>query len=462
MPTPNQPSNSFITSLTGDQPVLVDENRGQLFGALLQEMAGSEDFNALYNESAANKAKASDDDEFWGTEERSHTYRPYNVTNGVLQIPVYGVLLNGFSYQFGRWATGYQYIERAFNRGMDDPDVKSIALIVDSPGGEVAGNFELVEKMVDRRGEKPIRAFAADHAYSAAYSISTAADSIVMSRSGGVGSIGVVVMHVEMSEMLDKIGFNVTFIFAGKHKVDGNSYEKLSASAKKRIQTRVDRIYDEFTGLVASNRGMEEQAVRDTEALTYDASDALEVGLADKVGALEEELAVFAEEADDTETEFMANTPKNTPAAAQDDGQSVTQADHDAAVASATSTGATGERERINAILDSDEGKARPAAALSAATKTSMTSDEAIAFLAGLPEEAKAEEPKAEPKAEEAPKEQPKAAGETPFNSTMAASGQPEVGAEASAEDGEDGDTDLSGQLLGALAMATGKKRKAA
>ena len=462
MPNLNPQSNSFISAIT-DHPVLVAPDRGQLFGAFLQELAKSEEFTAMYDTAAAgHSASGNSEDDFW---EGSH--RPYTVTNGILQIPISGVLLNRFSHQFGRWATGYQYIEKAFNRGMDDPQVSKIALLIDSPGGEVAGNFELVEKMVARRGEKPVKAFANDHAYSAAYSIATAADRISMSRSGGVGSVGVVVMHAEMSELMKDWGIKITFIFAGKHKVDGNSYQKLSDSAKKRIQARVDRIYGEFVALVANNRDMEEQAVRDTEALTYDASDAIEVGFADGVGAFDEEMAAFAEEAAETETEFMALKPKNTPASAGNtDGLSddtITQADHDAAVATASAEGSTGERTRINAILDSDEGKARPAAALSAATKTSMTTEEAIAFLGGLPE-GKAEQPTEEPEGGVKTSEAPKAGAEaTPFTEAMNGTDNPEVGAEAGSGDEEAGSSEaVSTNMLDALAVASGKTRKAA
>lgn len=462
MPVLNPQSNSFISSMT-DQPVLVARDRGQLFGAFLQELATSEDFMEMYDASSTGLlASDQSEDDFW-----EGGYRPYVVVDGVLQIQVSGVLLNRFSHQFGRWATGYQYIEKAYNRGMDDPQVSKIALLIDSPGGEVAGNFELVEKMVSRRGEKPVRAFANDHAYSAAYSIATASDDIVMSRSGGVGSVGVVIMHAEFSDMMENAGVKITFIYAGKHKVEGNAYEKLSKSAKKRFQKRVDHSYGEFVALVANNRDMEEQAVRDTEALTYDATEAIEVGFADRVGAFDEEMAAFTEEAAETENEFMALKPKATPASAGNtDGQTdetITQTDHDAAVATASAEGSSGERTRINAILDSDEGKARPAAALSAAMKTSMSSDEAIAFLGGLAEETTEQAVDTEGETEtETPKAAPKAkAGATPFTEAMNGSGNPEVGAEAGSGDEEvDDSAATSTNMLDALATASGKIRK--
>src|SRR5688500_10303064 len=106
-----------------------------------------------------------------------------------------GVLLNRFSYQLGHCATGYTYIERAVRRGMEDPEVKGIAFICDSPGGESSGVFELCDKITAYRGTKPMRAFASDRAYSACYMVACSANSITMTRTAGVGSIGVVTMH---------------------------------------------------------------------------------------------------------------------------------------------------------------------------------------------------------------------------------------------------------------------------
>src|SRR5262245_36581203 len=82
--------------------------------------------------------------------------RPYKVQSGTLYVPIKGVLLHDFPYAFGSWATGYEYIWEAVKRGMDDSDVKRVAFIVDSPGGEVAGNFDLNDYIFSQRGKKPM------------------------------------------------------------------------------------------------------------------------------------------------------------------------------------------------------------------------------------------------------------------------------------------------------------------
>lgn len=220
--------------------------------------------------------------------------RPYVVDNGVLAIPVRGVLLNDFPYQFGAYATGYGYLCKALDRGLADPDVKGIAFVINSPGGEVAGNFDLVDDIFAARGQKPMRAFAAETACSGAYSIASAADSLTVSRTGSIGSIGVMTAHLDVSQALEGAGLKYTLIFAGAHKADGSSYAPLPDAVRARIQERVDAIYQMFVTIVARNRGLGEPAVRATEALVYMAAEAIANGLADKVGSLDGALAEFS------------------------------------------------------------------------------------------------------------------------------------------------------------------------
>lgn len=363
-------------------PSLVCESQLSWFQVCAEKVATQmSDIEGVESEVAA--------DDFWAFPEDSFLayLRPYKVKNGILQIPVRGILLNKFPYTLGGWATGYEYIWEAVKRGLDDGDVKGIALIVDSPGGLVAGNFELVEKIFERRGEKPIRAFADTHAYSAAYSIASVADSITVSRSGGVGSIGVIVTHMEMSKALENMGLTVTLIRSKPRKAEAGPYEQLTEKAQARIQSSVDYSHKEFVALVARNRGMTEAEVDATDALPFMPHEAVENGLADEIGALDDALTAFVAHIDSDEgEETMADNNK---------AETVTMTDHTAAVEAAEqkgkdagmAEGASAERARINDIIGCDEGKTRPAAALSAALKTGMSVDEAKSFLAGLPEE---------------------------------------------------------------------------
>lgn len=330
-------------------------------------------------------AMASVDENWWGEPGSFRSMiRPYVVKDGILQIPVKGVLLHDFPFQFGSWATGYDYIWKAFERGLADGSVKGIALVIDSPGGEVAGNFDLVDKMFAKRGTKPVRAYAMESAYSAAYSIASVGDTITVSRTGGVGSIGVVTAHMDLSGMMEQRGAKVTFIFAGKHKVDGNPYAPLLDDVQLRIQQRIDELYGVFVSTVARNRGMSEEAVRETEALTFTASQATSNGLADEIGSLEDAMAAFAvdmslNEEDENMADFTQAQFDEGTAAARSEGLSVGRTE-----------GATAMRTRIEAVVASDEGKKRPSMAMKMAIGekfAALDADTIIGMLADMPEE---------------------------------------------------------------------------
>lgn len=383
------------------------------------------------------------DDGFWpAADDWRASLRPYVVQDGILMLPVRGVLMHNFPWQLGNWATGYDYIWRAFQRGMDDPSVRAIALIIHSPGGLVAGNQVLVDRMYARRDEKPVRAFAQEAAYSAAYNIFSVADYGVVSSTGGVGSIGVMTSHIDWSKYNERMGMDYTFIFAGKHKVDGNPEEPLPADVKARIQERIDELYEVFVSSVARNRGLDVQAVRGTEALTFTASQAVSNKLADSIGSLDDAIAAFAAFLDDPSEGDEEMTTNTTG--------SVDQAAHDTAVASArtegATTGAAAMQTRIKGIMTSEEATDRRALAEHLAYNTTMTVDDAKTTLAA------------------SAKETPAAAATTPATSDAAATAfaaamdgtkNPNVGAGGGDNDQQQADPASADPVL-ALVRAAG------
>ena len=337
-------------------------------------------------------------DDFWPAPDSwLNAYRPYKVVDGTLLVPVKGMLLNDFGYQLGDWATGYNYIVKAFQRGMEDSMVERIAMIMDTPGGEVAGCFDAADLVFAMRGTKPIRAFVNEAAYSAGYAWASVADKITMTRTAGVGSIGVVTSHMDVSGAMDKAGVKVTFIHAGDHKVDGNPYEPLPADVKARIQKRIDSMYSIFVSTTARNLGIEESVVRGTQALTYGAEEAVALGLAHEVQPFNEALAAFSGELDKPAGDDVMSTKPN------DQGQATfSQADLDNAraegFASGLKDGAKAEQARVKGIMGCDAAKLRPTMSFHLALNTQQSVEEATGILAVSPEEkpaAKAEDTKA-------------------------------------------------------------------
>jgi signal peptide peptidase SppA len=377
--------NNPLLARFASQPVLVTPHMDDWFQACVMGAVAHERFGEL------SAATASNDDGFWfAADDWRAAYRPYVVKDGILQIPVKGVLLHDFPWSLGSWATGYAYIWRAFERGLADAGVRGIALMCDTPGGMVAGCFELVDKMFAARGAKPVRAFAHESAYSAGYAIASVADRIAVSRTGGVGSIGVVTMHADWSKALDQAGLKITFIYAGKHKVDGNPTAALPDDVKARIQSRIDDIYGVFAATVARNRSLSEKAVRDTEALTFTGPEAVSNGLADAIGSLDDAVAAFAADlSSPTGDDDMSN--KDTTATDQAALETARTEAHAAGVKEGLATGATAERTRIQAILGHENAKDRGEMASHLAFASDMGAEAAVALLGKAPKQAAAQ-----------------------------------------------------------------------
>ena len=221
----------------------------------------------------------------------------------------------------------YSEIGEAIAGAMAEPSVRGVILDVDSAGGEVGGLFDLVDRIRALRAasNKPLWAVANESALSAAYAIASAAERLYVTRTGEVGSIGVVAVHVDESGADAKAGLAWTFIFAGEHKIDANPHEPLSERARATIKADVDRLYAELCALIALNRGLTVEAVRATKAAIYRGELAIRAGLADRLGTLDAAIAEMAAElarGAPTERALIIQPPNRSPSM-QIDQQSV-------------------------------------------------------------------------------------------------------------------------------------------
>jgi signal peptide peptidase SppA len=209
---------------------------------------------------------------------------PYNVRGGTALIPIRGILSkenNFFSAILG--TTSYEQIQNSLTKALADREVENILLDIDSFGGDVSGLFDLVDFIYESRETKPIFAVANDHAFSAAYAIASAASKIFVNRTSGVGSIGVIATHVDVSEMDKKEGVKYTSVFAGDHKNDRSPHAPLSEDATKSLQKEVNRLYDIFVETVSRNRKILREDVVNTRAQVYYGQDAIGIKLVDEI-----------------------------------------------------------------------------------------------------------------------------------------------------------------------------------
>jgi signal peptide peptidase SppA len=302
----------------------------------------------------------------------------YNVVerDGVAILPVAGPLFryaNIFTSISG--ATSYELIAKDFRAALDNPQIKSIILDIDSPGGEVNGVSELSSMIYEARGKKPIIAYASGDAASGAYWIASAADEIVVSETSALGSIGVVGMYRADK---DDNAIEIVSSQSPNKRLDPTSDE-----GRMKIQTRIDSMADVFINTIARHRNIDPEKVLSD----YGGGDvmigqhAVSAGMADRIGSLEHLVTELSTSSPSPQSEgIFTSTPKT-----QKEKLSMTpeelKANHPELVSKMTADARTEERSRFEGILGSEEAKGREKLAQEIAMGTELSAMEAKQLL---------------------------------------------------------------------------------
>lgn len=378
--------------------------------------------------------------------------KPFAFAEGLAFIPVHGMLLNRFSGSYG-FATGYNFIRNQCLMALNDDDVQAIVYDYNTYGGTAAGCGELSKEMYDSRGIKPSLAVIDASCYSAGIFLASAQDQVIGSPSCGVGSIGCISMHVDLTEMLKDDGIKITFIRSAPRKMEGNPYEPLSDAAKKNIQASVDFHASAFIESVARNRNMAESDIRATDAACFDPPAALENGLIDAVQPPIEAISSFLGSLNGGSGTMQTNQNSGTaPLSAADIAKLVSDgiaAGISTALPTALAAHDKAKTERRAAIMGCEDAKKRQKLAASLADNTSMSVDEAKVILAAAAEEAPAAGNRS---------------GRSPFHQAMDTTENPGVGGDGDGggDGGEGGSNeapmDAAGRILDLYASHTGNK----
>lgn len=208
------------------------------------------------------------------------------------------------------WGDGYDDIAQALRAARADDRVEKIFIRISSPGGLVDGLFDLVTEISAgsaRQGGKPVTAFVAGAAYSAAYAIAAACDTIVCSPEGDVGSIGAVLLHVNEAGALAEHGVEITAIEFPDGKTDASWFKALTDSARADLDARIKRAALLFIDHVAAHRPLDAAAIIALKARIFSADDpddvgrsALALGLIDSIAFERDAFAALAQTAGDT------------------------------------------------------------------------------------------------------------------------------------------------------------------
>lgn len=208
----------------------------------------------------------------------------FNQDLGVATLSIEGPL----SYRpitmmgFDCGGTSYTQLKEDFTYLVEN-GAKTVALMIDSPGGEAHGLFPTAQYMrdlADANGVK-ILAFTDGMSASAGYGLTSIADEIIVSPGSEVGSIGVVVRLMNDSKALEKEGYERSFVYAGSSKVPYAEDGSFRPDFINDIQSKVDSLYVEFVEFVATQRNLSTDSVKSTEARTFLPKEALALGLID-------------------------------------------------------------------------------------------------------------------------------------------------------------------------------------
>ncbi len=364
------------------------------------------------------------------------------IREGAAVIPVVGPLFryaNIFTAISG--ASSYEILAKDFISALENPDVHSIILDIDSPGGEVNGCAEFASMIFEARGKKPIIAYASGDAASGAYWIASACDQIIASETSMLGSIGVVAVYRGSKDE------SVLEIVSSQ-----SPYKRLDPSSKdgkSRLQSRIDDLATVFIESIAKHRGVDPPTViKDFGGGdVFIGKNAINSGLADDIGSLEQIINEHSNNQNPAKlrgSSFLAledstMTDKNHKTEASEgqvlsleslkaDYPQLVEAIQTETIAStndeASQQSVITERERIGAIISSEAAKGREQLAQHLAFSTDMSADMALATLDASPVKAEASAP----------------VSNTGFEQVMASVGNPAIEPDAPEQEGDDAD----------------------
>lgn len=364
------------------------------------------------------------------------------IREGAAVIPVVGPLFryaNIFTAISG--ASSYEILAKDFTSALENPDVQSIILDIDSPGGEVNGCAEFASMIFEARGKKPIIAYASGDAASGAYWIASACDQIIASETSMLGSIGVVAVYRGSKDE------SVLEIVSSQ-----SPYKRLDPSSKdgkSRLQSRIDDLATVFIESIAKHRGVDPPTViKDFGGGdVFIGKNAINSGLADDIGSLEQIINEHSNNQNPAKlrgSSFLAledstMTDKNHKTEASEgqvlsleslktDYPNLVEAIQTETIAftndEASEQIVKKERERIGTIISSETAKGREQLAQHLAFSTDMSADMALATLDASPVKAEASAP----------------VSNTGFEQVMASVGNPAIEPDAPEQERDDAD----------------------
>lgn len=179
-------------------------------------------------------------------------------------------------------------VKEQLDKAGSDSRIKGLLLLIDSPGGTVTASDLIYHELQKFKSAKPVHvvAYFMGTAASGGYYVAQVADRIVASPTTITGSIGVILMNLNLSGLMEKIGVSDTSVKSGRFKDVGSPFKKPEKEGEAILQGVVQAFYDRFCEVVETNRPKIKLADHPelADGRIFSAAQALEAGLVDEVG----------------------------------------------------------------------------------------------------------------------------------------------------------------------------------
>jgi protease-4 len=181
----------------------------------------------------------------------------------------------------------------ALQQARDDDRVKAIVLEVDSPGGEVTASDQIYNAVVKARARKPVVVYMDSLAASGGYYVSCGGRFLIANDTTITGSIGVIIQTLNYEQLFNKVGLAAVVFKSGKFKDMLNGARPVTPEERELVQSFVMRTYDKFLGIVAKERNIPADLLRNTVAdgRILSGEEAIQHKLIDGLGQLEDAFA---------------------------------------------------------------------------------------------------------------------------------------------------------------------------
>lgn len=274
---------SHVWAAVTTQPWLIEPRKGRVLASVVARRVIGDRLSAEEIDATIGEARAEREAKILAADTVNSSGR------GIYVIPVHGTLVHRGSAMNSSGITATEAMAQRFRAAEQDSTVGTIVLDIDSPGGEAAGTMELAAQIA--ASSKPVVAHANSMAASAAYWIASAADEVVVTPSGEVGSIGVLIVHTDDTAALEAKGVTRTVISAGPHKAE--MWGPLTDEARAHLEQQAQAMYGRFVSAVASYRGVSAATVRSDfgGGRMLLADDAKRAGMVDRVESFDATLA---------------------------------------------------------------------------------------------------------------------------------------------------------------------------